>query len=364
MNECILEFAINSYTEPICEMQKEYDLACTDFVESVTLALEAYECAYLLGQFEAVQEESFGLATTQSSSSNQSSSDSKEKESSSNNNSSESNKTNKKAKDGFFTKLVTFVNKMLKKLKHIASIIFDKIKKFFGFIRNIVNGTGHLMTGHIPKPFKNGFTINFQKGIDRFDQFCEGYIKLAIYIDKFFLDFLKSYNNDEDFKKFAENRKSDIQNLGSHGVKDHINMFVKSDIMVEGSNEEWAEKIFEYKFVGESWVPSIEKCISMGKECIAASNKGSEVMDNSKELILKYGIKRFEELRNNLTKIQKQEEQFNPTKASVLARLVNVIANYSNTGISLMTTATKFFIDRLNAMVSYLVSVKVLYYNK
>lgn len=350
MEAMLLNFAVESFTEPLRTAQMEYDLSCTDFVESVTQALEVYECAYLLGQFEAVQEESTGLSAPHSSSS-------------SNNESSSSseNKAKKKAKDGFFTKLVTFVNKILEKLKHVASIIFDKIKKFFAIIKKVANMAGHVMVGKKPKTFNNGFTIDFGKGVERFDQFSKGYVDLAEYVDKFFLDFLKSYKNDDDFKEFAERRKDDIEKLGSLGVKDHINMYVKSDVMIGDDNKEWAEKLFDYKFMGEEWMPSVEQCVKMAQSCIAASKWDSTLLSLSKRMILDYGVTRFEELRNNLIKIQNMMEQINPTKASVLSKLVNVAANYSNTGVALMTTAVDFFVNKLNTMIGYLVSAGYLY---
>ena len=331
MEDLLLELVTDSYVLPIQNAQMEYELACAGLVESVTNALEVYECAYMLNQYESVQEAS--------------------------GDSSEANKKNKEANDKFFDKIIGFVKKMLGKLKHAATVIVDKVKKFATTIKNIVHGAGQVMTGRKPVAFKNGFKVNLVKGLSRVDEFSSGYMKLSRYVEDFFNDFLDAYKDENKFKEFSKNREKDIRNLSAIDINNQINMFINLDVPLEGSAQNWVLKAFEFKQVEEKWIPSVNECMSMANDCIDASKR--DTLGLAKNLTY-HGVSKFENLQNTLIRAKNDFENYDTTKASVLSKLINVTANYSSVGVGIISTAINFYISKFSILTNYLVSTKYL----
>lgn len=354
MDNNIAQLIIESYTEPIRQVAIEYNILCTDFVENVTNALEIYECACLLERFEVVSEG--GLVVTNSHNSSSNTSGDENKEQSSNNNSTPLNKEHRKK---FFDKIIEFVKKMIDKLKKIAGIIFDKVKKFLNILKSLNNAAGHVLVGKKPKVFKNGFTIDIQKGAERFTDFVKGYDDLSDYIEDFFHEFMKVYRDDDMFRGFAKRRQKDIIELGSGTTRGKINEFMNSDIDIGDDITEWVEKIFEYKFMGENFIPSPQQCSDMANSIVKAQNTDIQQWQRS---LLNGGISTFETLRNDLTRLKDAETD--TTRTSTLGKLVNIIANYSNIGVSILSTFLDFYIQKSNTLVNYLVSTGYLVLKK
>ena len=239
-NAILLEAGFELFNGQVQDIAMEYSNTCTDAIIKINQSVEVYETACLLEAYNYVEEScsDYQLRTVCEGRGSE-----------------------------FIDKIVEIMKTVIEKLKKVASAISEKIKNLFGAVSEKFENIGSWRPSgkENDKPFPNGFKIKFSKGFDRYKSFEEANSKILDRVSKLAISFAEDCTKSKpDMDKF-EAKYNEITNIKP--VKDEINAEMNCNVKFESTPQEWCEKAFEFKQMGENWTPSNADVKEMIEEC-------------------------------------------------------------------------------------------------
>lgn len=236
----LLEAGFNLFNDQVQCVAMEYSNTCTDAIAKINQSVEVYETACLLEAYNYVEESTneYQLRTVCEGRGSE-----------------------------FVDKIVEIMKKVINKLKDVAKLIGEKIKNLFGAVSEKFENIGSWKPTEKEndKPFPNGFKIKFSKGFDCYESFKDANGKILERISKLAISFAEECTKSKPNMDAFEAKYKELTKIKP--VKDEINDVMSCSVKFESTPQEWCEKVFEFKQMGEKWVPNNGEVKEMINEC-------------------------------------------------------------------------------------------------
>ena len=236
----LLEAGFNLFNDQVQCIAMEYSNTCTDAIAKINQSVEVYETACLLEAYNYVEESTneYQLRTVCEGRGSE-----------------------------FIEKIVEIMKTVIEKIKKAAGLIGEKIKNFFTAVSEKFDNIGSWKPSgkENDKPFPNGFKIKFSKGFDCYKSFEEANSKIIDRVSKLAISFAEECTKPKPNMDTFESKYKDLCNIKP--VKEEINDTMNCKVKFDKSPEEWCEKAFEFKQMGENWIPNNAEIKEMIDEC-------------------------------------------------------------------------------------------------
>ena len=310
--------------EPMTNTIIHLNGTCAGISEEITCALEVYECHCILSGKHVLEQ---SLTTTELS----------------------------YAMEGtigtFIEKIISLIRTLIQKFKEIGGMILKHIESFINRFKKARINYDIDVDKINPIPFTNGFTINFSKGMSRYESFIDGFCDCSKFLDELFTELIYITTKDkQSIQKFLTDNKSRFDMLGTID-NTFFNEFVKCDIKLTADLDKWIYDIFEYQEHGESYIPTKDQI----KDWSNAMNKESDCLEN----IEKSTQKGVNQGTNVLKDIEKKLEKSSKTiEPKYMAKYIHNISQGVNTcsqiGLHIMTSVNKFVTSKWAMLAQYI----------